>query len=222
MKRIVMKLIGGLLTLIVLATIIAFFPAPIEGNWLSSTVSCMCDSYNFLRFEDGMVLQISEAHPPPIWIGNYKKIGWGKYIMEGIFEGSPITVNAGLLTLRPFSFFAPGLRDLAFAKCNRILDDPQQEWIADFIRWNITIRTKEGETRYFLADRELPSAKLEGVLTALNSTNFLENSPLLIYTDTEPLPAELNRVITNLGIQYETEPNKRLHLMCRKRRDVDP
>jgi hypothetical protein len=220
MTRKAFRLLGWILALFALFALIAFFPAPIEGNWLSAIVVCMCDSHNFVRFEDGKVLWVSEAHAPPTWIGNYEKIGWGTYTMDGLFEGSPMTVYSGTLTLRPFSFFTPGLRDCAFAKCNRILNDPAQEWISDMVNWNIVVRNSGDEVKYFFADREIPATKIETFLTTIQHNFFSGNSPLLVYTEHETIPPELQQVLTNLGTAYETRPIEQLRLARHRRRGI--
>lgn len=70
---------GVLLPGLVVAVILQL-PGNLEGTWHNQIyVNCMCDSRNFLLFEDGDISFYSDGHESRLNIGTYRALGDGKY-----------------------------------------------------------------------------------------------------------------------------------------------
>ena len=80
-----LKLIGKILGLLLIVTWLCFevIPGPIEGNYhYIWRVSCLCDSVNFLKFENGEIRRYATNHGRSRHWGDYQKIGWNKYRIQ--------------------------------------------------------------------------------------------------------------------------------------------
>lgn len=96
------------LTLICLAIAVVLF-APgdsIEGNWRNhSLASCLCDSYNFLEFQDGTIRFVSDTHLSGEIVGTYERVHKGKFKLE--FPGGAAVPMSFDVDLKSVHFVAP-------------------------------------------------------------------------------------------------------------------
>jgi hypothetical protein len=90
-KREKIALILGITLIVIL--LINILPAPVDGKWETKAIACMCDSYKFLLFKDGEVINYTSNHTPyKSNFGNYKRISYNKYSISnnygnvGIFK----------------------------------------------------------------------------------------------------------------------------------------
>ena len=87
----------------------------------------MCDSHNFIRFEDDKVLLVRSAHPPAEWIGEYRRTGFGTYSVD-LWEMDTQTIHPGFVAVRPiYSWFL--FRDPSWSLDRRILASPEQQQV---------------------------------------------------------------------------------------------
>ena len=191
-------------------------PTPLEGNWRTTTIVCMCDSHNFLRFEDGKVLYMSEHHPPPDWIGTYERIGWGKYKVDLYLGAGSGVVRPRLLYLDLSGFLKTTWRDLAFWKTSRVLNDPSQAWVKDLGTWNIAVRNIHGQTHYYFGGTEIDLDKAAQILTRLKQEVLTNNTSFVVYSGPEGTPTALLDILTELDVEHEERPNKALHRTAHK------
>ncbi len=108
-KRWVLGMCGVVIATLTLAYLV---PAPLSGYWQTSFTSCMCDSRNLTRFEDGVIYFWSEAH-------NRSKERVGTYEMEGAtvlchFGDLKVRLSPGWLMmtveLLDAEYFPPGTK----------------------------------------------------------------------------------------------------------------
>lgn len=178
-------------------------------------LACMCDSYDFIRFENGKVLWVSEYHTPPEWLGKYEKTGWGEYKVTFFGKDASFVTKPGILLFRPYIPFGISYRDLMFVKCSRILKDPQQAWIHDSNSLNILTRTFDGTTKYYANTKdEISLAKLETNLMRLKERKRLGKNPLIIYVEDTGITDDLRAALSRLQIEYIIRPNKVLRLFA--------
>ena len=187
-----------------------FLPASLEGNWQTTAISCMCDSHHFLRFEDGKVLSMSEHHPPPDWIGTYKRTGWGEYKVDMFLNTGSAVVRPKLLYLGSPDLFERTYRDFHFWKTSRVLRDPDQEWMWDLGTWNIVIRDAGGKASYYFGGKQIDISKVEQILTRLNRDVLTNGTPFVVYTGPEGIPAALRDILSRLDVENEERSNQLL------------
>ena len=134
-KKVALSLACGLLGVCVLLVGAWCLPFPIEGNWMKPwIITCMCKNefgcYDFLRFENGKIIWMSNTHFPPCWRGTYKRKGWGKYEVEEFGSGLPPSIaNSSFLHIKnalrcPFIF-----RDPSITICREAVNHPSNEWM---------------------------------------------------------------------------------------------
>ena len=81
---------------------IAFYPGDLEGIWHNELyASCMCDSRNFLLFEDGSISFYSDTHHSDFDIGTYQKREDGLYDVVLFTKGT----SPYKWTVRPHRFW---------------------------------------------------------------------------------------------------------------------
>jgi hypothetical protein len=199
----------GLVLVAIGAALICLFilPVPLEGNWQTTTIGCMCDSHHFLRFEDGKVLSMSEHHPPPDWIGTYERIGWGKYKVDMFLGAGSAVVRPKFMFLDLSGLFKTTWRDFAYWKTSRVLHDPAQEWVQDCGTWNIVVRNDDGQAHYYFGRREVDLDKAEQILTRLNREVLTTNTSFVVYADSEGIPMALRDILAKLDVKHEERPN---------------
>jgi len=191
-----------------------FVPFSIGGNWLGSGVGCMCASHNFLRFENGKVLRMSE-HQPPEWIGTYKIKGWGKYEVE-LFclreEDNPFLVRSALLRakwdkLPKETFYQPRakllIRDPFVFTCRKVINDPRNDWIKSMQGFGDSYRITgtAGERLFVRAGGEITREKMVATLN-------LWLSPLQIYTASNEVPSYIIDTVVQNGFEYHVHSNQ--------------
>jgi len=132
---------SGLLMVCVVAAIGILFaagwhiPFPIEGNWGSPLISCMCTEHEFLRFEKGRIMNMS-GHPPSHLLGSYRKTGFGRYELDWFMSCDfPRSVRSTFLRVNwegSFKFehsrIKGFIRDPLLFASRRILNDPENDW----------------------------------------------------------------------------------------------
>jgi hypothetical protein len=78
-RRAIIFLLSLVFTGAAVSSFIYFWPGSMEGFWWSHKLDCICETYSFLYFHDGEVVQYQEDHLPPVYLGSYRKIGWDTY-----------------------------------------------------------------------------------------------------------------------------------------------
>lgn len=207
MARMVVALAGAGTALLVLS----FAPAPLEGNWQTTTIVCMCDSHHFLRFEDGKVFSMSEHHPPPDWIGTYESVGWGKYKVDMFLDIGTAVVRPKLLFLDVFGLFKFTWRDLAFWKTARVLRDPAQEWAQDRGTWNFVVRNAHGQDHLYFGGKEVDPVEAEQIVALLRRGPLTNGISLIVYVGPDGIPTALRDILANLDVEHQERPNQLLH-----------
>ena len=76
---------GSVVALVCAFLVWVSWPVSIEGSWSGYATKCMCESYNFLRFEDGKISQYSNIHSTHFDIGEYTQQEGGRYTIK-IYE----------------------------------------------------------------------------------------------------------------------------------------
>jgi len=205
-KKIGLGLLGGILGA-------WFIPFPIEGNWEKKLRSSMrdfdLDCHNFIRFEDGKILEMSDKYFPPSWIGTYKRTGWGKYKIER-FGVSPYVVHTTVLCMKSprdaFRFYLSTTRDTSILTCWKIVNHPSNDWMALVVETWLHV-TGTPENRVFINSRygeqsEQTKEQLEAKL------DYLFKQPLQIYTVTNDAPSFVLELLEELGVDYTIHANQ--------------
>ena len=75
---------------------IGMLPGKVEGVYAGGKIfQCACDSYNFMKFQDGRVIIYSSAHPPAELFGRYELLDDGSIAisMTPLWEDDPEEVS---------------------------------------------------------------------------------------------------------------------------------
>ena len=203
----VIKVLGyGVLGLCALLAAGWFIPFPIEGNWTGRTIGCMCDAHNFLRFEDGKILIMSDAHTPPEWVGAYRQKGRGYYEIEKygseLFREDSSYTDAYSRLLRVKSdtnFLGRLIRDPFVLTCRRAINNPENEWIQNPHFPGYRITGTSDKRLFFVWGKDKKTR--EEIETALNS--MLYRQTLQIYTSSNEVPASVIELLTRIGFDYQ-------------------
>ncbi|MEI7898815.1 MAG: hypothetical protein WCK89_01080 [bacterium] len=197
-----------ILSTVAVLSVIAFCPAPIEGNWLSDTNGCLCDSHNFVRFEAGKILSITEHNRPPYWFGNYKRLGWGRYKVTMSYDGTSTVVRSSALSVSPKEPLHIVCRDPNVFKCRRILNQPKNEWVTDSSCLGLSILNVGGETIYYLHGTELKVENLEPSFSKLMLRRRQANTPIAVYTQSNASPSQVLIAIASNGFESVSYTNQ--------------
>jgi len=182
-----------------------FMPFPIEGNWvIPYQMPCVHDDdcHNFLRFENGKMMYLSDTHFPPVWLGTYKRKGWGKYETDDAI--SPVVYHSTFCRLTrtenpndgiscPFFF-----RDFRIWTCRKAVNHPSNEWMTAWLRV-----TGTPEKRIFSSQR--------GEQTKEQLAEWLERTfmpPLTIDTASNEVPSSLIETLVENGMDYIVHTNQ--------------
>lgn len=191
---------------VVLAAI-ALCPAPIEGNWWSS-YGCGCESHIFVRFEAGKILS-HVGHPIPFeWLGNYERVGWGKYKLSFFYGSESVLVRSRVFSVYPQKPLGIICRDPFFVACWSILRQPENEWLDDPRCLSLVIRIVGGEKVYSLAGKTVKEEKLERMFSSLVRKRELVNRPMSIYVPSNDCPARILSAITTNGFESVIHKNQ--------------
>jgi hypothetical protein len=183
-------------------------PMPIEGNWSTTAIECLCSSHNFLRFEDGKVLYIGGNHPPPEWIGTYEKMQWGKYkVILPLSSGEAFEVHPKLFHLQSPGLLADTWRDFFFWRTSKILRDPSQYWVNDLTTLNVVVRGEGREKTCYFGEKELTAENFPRLLDAISERNLLKDKTFLFYVGHDGIPKDFLEMISSRKLDYEVRSN---------------
>lgn len=183
-------------------------PMPIEGNWSTTAIECLCSSHNFLRFEDGKVLYIGGSHPPPEWIGTYEKIHWGKYkVLLPLSSNEVFVVHPKLFHLQSPGLLADTWRDFFFWRTSKILSDPSQKWVNDLTTWNVAVHGVGQENIYYFGTKEVTAETFPRLMENLVKSELLKSKKMVFYVGQDGLPDTFLEVLSQRNIVYEERSN---------------
>lgn len=109
--RWVIRVVVSLLILVTLLVGIGMLPGKVEGVYAGGKIfQCACDSYNFMKFENGRVVIYSSAHPPAQLFGRYERMDDGSVtiymapLWEDETEEASYRASPGLWITRFYGF----------------------------------------------------------------------------------------------------------------------
>jgi len=189
-------------------------PFPIEGNWQPALSYCMCFEHEFMRFEDGKIINMS-GHAPSMLFGTYRKTNKGRYELDWFFESDdfPRFVRSTFLRvaweneLEIFEGYRIKrfIRDPFIFTCRRILNDPKNDWLKSTRGMGFRV-VGTTEDRVFIdpgRTNTLPWAKVETFLD-----RWLNHEPLQIYTTGNEAPASVIGLLVENGFDYNVHTNQ--------------
>ena len=193
-----------------------FVPFPIEGNWLSSELGCMCDSHNFMRFEDGKILHMSEHHPPCGWLGSYQRKGWGQYEIEWLvafnepnFPLSAYSTFFRVSWLYPTVSTNPPLRNLMrdpfVPTCRKVVNAPENDWVRGWHGIDLRV-TGTADERVFVFGERNKTKTLQELQIRLEGE--MHPKPMQIYTASNEAPSCVIETLTQNGFDYHVHSNQ--------------
>jgi len=209
LKKITLGLTVGILGIYALLKGAYHLPFPIEGNWtmLYRLTPCMsegCDGkcHEFLRFEDGKILCMSDRHSPPWWLGTYQRKGWGTYGIE-LFSGggtdSPLVFHSTGLRLtsshdEAFQYF----RDYHLWACRKAVNHPSNDWMCVH-RADVSLRVAGApEERVFILGSD--TRKTKGQIESL--LRLMIKDPFHVYTASNEVSSAVVETLVTNGFDY--------------------
>jgi len=224
----ILRFLGyGALGLCALFAVGWLIPFPIEGNWIKGWISgCMCNMHDFVRYENGKILFMSEHGRSPYWVGTYRKKGLGQYEMEWFVEGTaketPRSVRSTFLRLKGdnepdeedsfgVSFWARNqMRDPFLFTCRKVVNDPANDWVqkldqtgAKGFNMNFRVAGAVGERLFVLRGKDWTQQEME---TMVNGR--VHHKPLQIYTASNEVPVHVIETVVQNGFDYHVHSNQ--------------
>ena len=190
------------------------WPSPLTGDWVpgDASLSCMCDSHNFIRFEDGKILLVRALHPPPEWIGEYHQTGIASYTLH-FWDMETHVVHPGPFVMWPIMDWWL-FRDRKSESNQRIMSMQSHQQIVD-IRAHLTVSIVNGCPSYSNRGHLMPFQKVKEYILKLRA---LKPPPLLqVYSHEDAIPIELKLCLTEDRLEYAIQPLKTLQRGTRAR-----
>jgi len=201
-------LIVGILGICALLAGAYYLPFPIEGNWALPpwTPPCIHDDncHNFLRFENGKIVYMSDTHFPPIWLGTYRRKGLGKY--ESGDAASPIVYRSTCFRLTSSAddgiscplFF----RDSLLSVCQRAVNHPSNDWMSLRAETGLRVAGTPEERVFIVQNTTTTKEQVEAKL------DYFLKQPLQIYTASNEVPSPVLEALDEHGVDYTVHANQ--------------
>ena len=210
-KKIGLGLLGGFLGICALLAGALFLPFPIEGNWEEPRwMPCIYgdDCHDFLRFEKGKIVWMSDTHFPPILLGTYQRKGWGKYESDdenfpGVWLSTFFRLTRLVNPNDGASWTCFFFRDRRIWTCRKAVNHPSNEWMAFIVeRWLHVTGTPE---KRMFSNRRLDEQTKEQLEAKLD---YLLRQPLQIYTASNEVPSSVLEALDEHGIDCTVHVNQ--------------